>query len=298
MFELTMAAQDEVYLPSHSSKSRYYGLVFMAVLAVPIGVLLFLFLDAPQVFTVVLSAVLLGVLALLGYFTFSSGSMRYELSEREFAVSLGLFKKRVPYSQVAGVEVVDLSLSLRLFGASLPGFHWGLFTTSIGKAHVYATKINGAFVVLTLCDGEKLVISPAQDAAFVEAINRKVAPQMPQTSKQTAQQERLAKRFMYAQIAAVSLTYVAFVVYFAAVYVGLPEIVPMHFGFDGVANRWAHKSELFILLGVSAIFPTFNAVLTLKFGKHEKGLMLLLGAIFTAVNLLFIFVLNSIAAAA
>ena len=79
------------------------------------------------------------------------------------------------------------------------------------------------------------------------------------------------------------------------VYASLPEIVPVHFGFDGVANRWTHKSEVLWLLGTATLFPAINAALSLKFGKYERGIVLLLGAVFIAVIALFIFVFNTIA---
>ncbi len=63
---------------------------------------------------------------------------------------------------------MNLNLTIRLFGASLPGFHWGLFKTTVGKAHVYATMISGDFIVITLNDGEKLVLSPRNPLLFLK----------------------------------------------------------------------------------------------------------------------------------
>jgi len=71
---------------------------------------------------------------------------------------------------------VNLSLSLRLFGATLPGFHWGLFRTSIGNAHDYATKKSGEFAVITLDDGEKIALSPEETDLFLEALKGKNLP--------------------------------------------------------------------------------------------------------------------------
>ncbi len=72
--------------------------------------------------------------------------------------------------------------------------------------------------------------------------------------------------------------------------------MPVHFVFGGVANRWADKSELLILAGVAAIFPVINAALTLKFAKYERGMLLVLGAIFIAVMAVFMVLMNTIAA--
>jgi hypothetical protein len=286
------------YEPTHSSKSNYYGIIFLVILAVPIGALMFLFLQGPVAFTAVMGSVLLAVLLLLGYLTFSAGHMKYQLSNTHVQVNIGLIKKKIAYQQIASVEAAELKLNLRLFGASLPGLHWGLFRTSIGNAHVYATRIDGEFVVLTLVDGEKLVLSPAQPLQFLEAAKAKTAGAVKGVITKPDLSVGAGQWVVYAQVLAVFGAYLVFVGYFFAVYAALPETVPVHFGFDGVANRWGNKSELLFLLGIGAIFPAVNAVLSLKFGKHENGLTVFLGAVFIAVIALFIFIVNSIAAAA
>jgi len=86
--------------------------------------------------------------------------------------------------------------------------------------------------------------------------------------------------------------------YFFWVYFSLPQIVPVHFGFNGVANRFADKSELLWLAGTAVVFPAINAVLTLKFGKYARGMLVLLGAIFVAVITVFVYSLNTIVALA
>jgi len=81
--------------------------------------------------------------------------------------------------------------------------------------------------------------------------------------------------------------------YFFGVYFSLPQIVPVHFGFDGVADLFADKSELLWLAGSAAVFPAINAVLTLKFGKYERGMVVLLGVIFVAVIAVFVYSINT-----
>ena len=74
--------------------------------------------------------------------------------------------------------------------------------------------------------------------------------------------------------------------------------MPLHFGFNGVANRFGDKSELLWLAGISAILPIINAILTLKFGKYERGLVILLGTIFIISVAIFVYVINTIALSA
>ncbi len=189
-----------------------------------------------------------------------------------------------------------LSLSLRLFGASLPGFHWGLCRTNLGNAHVYGTRISGDYVVITLHDNEKIAISPQESDRFLNAINEVRNGFGKIDLNLIKREEQSVKRYLYAQILSVSLIYAVFLGYFFWVYASLPQIVPVHFGFDGIANRWADKSELLWLAGIACAFPVINAVLSIKFGKHELGMLSILGIIFAIAVSLFFYALNTIAA--
>ena len=166
----------QIYKSHHGDKTKWCGLILIIILAIPIGAILFLTLEGPQFFSAFMFTLLLSMLLLLAYFTFSSGNLKYEVTSKESQVSFGLLKKRISYSRIVNLEKVNLSLSLRLFGASLPGFHWGLFRTSIGNAHVYATKISGEFAVITLDNGEKIALSPEEPDRFLEALKGKNLP--------------------------------------------------------------------------------------------------------------------------
>jgi len=284
---------------SHRSKTtKYYGLLFILILAIPICYFLYLSLEGPIFFTVFMFSILLGLLLIMAYFTLASGSLRYELSVKEFRIRFGLVNKKIIYARINSVEKVWLTLILRLFGASLPGFHWGLYKTNIGNAHVYGTRISGDFIVITLENGEKIAISPEEPDHFLNAINERKIQFGRTETKRIDSQEQSVKRFAYTQVLAVTVAYCVFLGYFFWVYPSLPQIVPVHFGFDGVANRWADKSELLWLAGIAAAFPIINAILSLKFGKYERGLLFLLGTIFVVSIALFIYVLNTIVVAA
>jgi len=237
------------------------------------------------------------VLFLLVYFSLSTGSARYELSSKNLSVIFGIIKKRVEYARIVSVEIVDLKLVLRLFGASLPGFHWGFYKTNIGNAHVYATRIEGKFIILTLDDGEKIAISPEDPEGFLKAIKEKGYLFKGQSGKEIAQQAQSIQKSAYIQVLAVSITYIAFLGYFFWVFVQLPQVIPLHFGFDGMANRFGDKSELLWVAGIGAALPIINAILTLKFGKYERGLVLLLGTIFIISVAVFVYATYMIASA-
>ena len=285
-----------IYESHHSKTTKYYGLIFLVIFAIPIGILLFLMLEGPLFFTVIMFSTLIGLYLGMAYFTLASVSLKYELSDKELRIRFGLINKKIAYSKISSVEKVQLALSLRLFGVSLPGLHWGLYRTNIGNAHVYGTRISGDYVVITLQNGEKIAISPQESDRFLNAINESRNGFEKIDLNLIKREEQSEKKYLYAQILSVALVYSVFIGYFFLVYAFLPQIVPVHFGFDGVANRWADKSELLWLAGIAFAFPVINAVLSIKFGKHERGLLVLLGIIFAIAVALFFYALNTIAA--
>lgn len=233
---------------------------------------------------------------LIIYSSYAAGRMKYILDEDGVRVSFPLSPLRVGYGNIKSAGKVETTLSFRLFGGSLPGAHWGTFTTSgLGNAQVYATRYKGEFVLLELSDGAKILISPREPDAFVEALRAKTTFAAPTWTD--VAELRIDRRQAAAQIAAVTIAWLAFVAYVASIYAGLPDVIPVHFGFDGVPNRYGSKVELLILVAFSAIFPAMNAVFALKFGKYNKGMTVFLGVVFLLAIGLFAFVVNQIVSA-
>jgi hypothetical protein len=235
----------------------------------------------------------LGISGLIVYASYASGRTAYVLGENELRVSFPLSPLRISYSKIRSAGKVETSLRFRLFGGSFPGSHWGTFTTSsLGIAQVYATRYKGEFVLLELSDGNKVLISPKEPDAFLEALREKTAFAAPTLSE--VAEPRLDRRLVAAQVAVVTVAWLALVFYVASVYPGLPEVIPVHFGLNGVPNRYGSKVELLFLIGISALFPSLNAIFTLKFGKYNKGLTLFLSVVFLLTVVLFAFVVNQI----
>jgi len=202
-------------------------------------------------------------------------------------VNFGLSKRKIPYASISKVELSHTTLLLRLFGASLPGLHWGLYRAEdVGNVWVYSTKIKGDFVLIDLTDGKRIVISPEDPKLFSDELN---AWKSKFGTESLGEVERFetSRKIVYAQVLAVAAAFVSFLGYVLWIYPSLPDIIPVHFGFDWKPNRWGHKSELFILAGIAAFFPILNTVLALKFGRYGKELTLFLGIIFILVIVLF-----------
>lgn len=138
----------------------------------------------------------------------------------------------------------------------------------------------------------RILISPLEPGAFLEALREKTTFAAPMPT--TWIEPHLDRKLTYAQVAMVAIAWLALVYYVASIYPGLPEIIPVHFGLNGVPNRYGSKVELLILVAVSAIFPTLNTIFAVKYGKYNKGLTMFLSVVFLLAVGLFALVVNHI----
>lgn len=283
-----------VFEATYSRGATTWGIALAVIIDVPLFVLLLFGLQGPTFFVVVLGALFTVIPALIIYFTLAGRTLSYEIGKDEFRVNFRPMKLKTPYVFIKSVEIIDLTLLLRLFGGSWPGLHWGLFKSNKGKVSVYATRVKGDFVVITLVDGKRIAITPTDPEAFLKRINEVRSRFDVVTNKDIKVFESLSRKLVYAQIAVVTVGFFLFLAYFLLVYPSLPEIVPVHFSFNWTPDRWSHKSELLIMAGLAGLFPTLNAVLGLKFGKYSKGLVIFLGAVFVLVEALFFSIIQAI----
>ncbi|MFA5869953.1 MAG: PH domain-containing protein [Candidatus Bathyarchaeia archaeon] len=233
------------------------------------------------------------VSGLIVYSSYAAGRMAYVLGEDGLRVKFSLAPLMLKYQHIKGAGKVETSLGFRLFGGSLPGSHWGTFATSnVGNVQVYATRARGEFVLLELVDGVKVLISPLEPDAFLEALRGKTALAAPTLAE--VEPPRLDRGLAFGQVAVVTIAWLALVAYVASIYPGLPEVIPVHFGLDGVPNRYGSKVEMLLLVALSTIFPAMNAVFALKFGKYNRGLTTFLGVVFLFALGLFALVFNQV----
>jgi hypothetical protein len=128
--------------------------------------------QGPVVFLIILGAIFLLLDGLILGLTLMGKKMSYKLGENNVTVNLGLTKRVIPYALISSVQLSQTTLLLRLFGASWPGLHWGLYKAKdVGNIWVYSTKMKGDFVVINLVDGKKIAISPEDSQKFSDAIN-------------------------------------------------------------------------------------------------------------------------------
>lgn len=276
----------KVFRPSQTRSSFVWAIVLLVIIDVPICTILFFSFQEISVLFVALMAVMVIIDCLFLSLGFLGNRITFTVKESAFLISFWFSKRKIPFSEIKDVKVFETSLLIRVFGASWPGLHWGLYTANeLGNVWVYSTKMKGDFVVVELVDGKKVVVSPEDSQGLCNELNTK------RNQFGTAAQVQdldSSKRFVYLQVAAVTGVFFVFLGYLLWIYPTLPEIIPVHFDLNMVPNRWGNKSELFLIAGIAAVFPLLNSVLVLKFGKYSKTMTAFLGILFGALMFLFL----------
>ena len=278
---------EKIFKPSQTGNAMVWSLVLLVIIDVPLILFLLLGFQGPTFFFIMMGTIFILIDGLVLSLGFLGKRMSYRLDEDNFTVNFGLSKRKIPYSSIRDVQLSHTTLLLRLFGASWPGLHWGLYKAKdIGRVWAYSTKMKGDFVVINLVDNNKIVISPEDSEAFLNEIGTWKS-RFGTSDPDEVEGFKTSARVIYVQVVAVAAAFLAFLGYVLWIYPSLPEVIPVHFDFNWTPNRWGHKSELFIIAGVAAIFPAINTILALKFGRYGKELTIFLGAVFIFVIALF-----------
>ena len=278
---------EKIFRPSQTKNTIAWGLVLLALIDIPLMLLFFLGSQGPAFFFIIMGAILILIDGLVLSLTFLGKRMSYKLGEDDFTVNFGLSKRKIPYSSIRNVQLFHTTLLLRLFGASWPGLHWGLYEAKdVGRVWVYSTKMSGDFVLVNLVNGRKIVISPEDPEIFINEIDA-WRSRFGTSSPSEVERLETSTRVVYAQVVTVIAAFMVFLGYLLWIYPSLPEVIPVHFDFNWNPNRWGHKSELFIIAGIAAIFPIINTILTIKFGRYGKELVIFLGVVFIFIIALF-----------
>lgn len=132
----------------------------------------------PLWFLAAIAAVLLTMLLLFGYITYSSRATRFEIADTGLAIRGTLYGRSVPWSDLrldeARVTHLDrdsgLLLRSRTNGVGLPGYRAGWFSMrSGGRALLFVTDPSRV-VVLPTAAGYTLLMSVQEPDAFLRAL--------------------------------------------------------------------------------------------------------------------------------
>jgi hypothetical protein len=282
---------DEAFSAEVSGKSVWWGIGIALLLDAPLIALLIFSGGIPNTIAFGIILFPLIITGLLIYITIAARKMSYILKEDVLYIDFSVSPLSLPYNKIIAAGKVETQLIFRIFGGSWPGVHWGMFSTkNIGNVQAYLTDYKGEFIQLEVSDGTRVLLSPKEPDVFLEALKKRVDFVSPLSSKYATSKED--RRITYIQVAVVALAWLILTTFVAVIYPSLPEIIPVHFGFDGKPNRWGNKIELLILVGIAALFPALNTLFTLKFGRYNRRLSIFLTTAFLLVMGLFWFVVN------
>lgn len=132
-----------------------------------------------------LTALMLALVTLFGYFAYSSRNVRFEVSPEGLRIAGGLYGRQIPLPSLVidGAKPVDLRredayrLKWRTNGAGLPGYSAGWFRLQNGeKALVFVTD-NRRVLYLPTLEGYSVLMSVADPEAVLRAL-RQASSQM------------------------------------------------------------------------------------------------------------------------
>lgn len=126
---------------------------------------------------------LLGMVVLFGFFTWSSQATRFELSEDGLRIGRTMYGRTLPWSvlDVERAEAInlhehpDLQPTLRTNGIGLPGYQAGWFELRQGRGLLFVTDPTRVVAIPTR-EGFTLLLSVAEPAPFMESLRRYVQP--------------------------------------------------------------------------------------------------------------------------
>lgn len=127
-----------------------------------------------------ISLLMLALIALFGYFAYSSRNVRFEVSPDGLRITGGLYGRQIPLASLdlEGAKPVDLTrdrayrLKWRTNGAGLPGYSAGWFRLSNGeKALVFVTDQRRALYCPT-SEGFSVLLSTSEPEALLDALRR------------------------------------------------------------------------------------------------------------------------------
>lgn len=125
---------------------------------------------------------LLGMLALFGFFTLSSQATRFELSHDGLRIGRTMYGRTIPWASldVAQARVVnlheqpELHPTLRTNGIGLPGYQAGWFDLRKGRGLLFVTDPSRV-VAIPSREDYTVLLSVADPVAFLESVRRYAA---------------------------------------------------------------------------------------------------------------------------
>ena len=127
-----------------------------------------------------LAVLMLALLALFGYFAYSSRNVKFEVSPEGLRVTGGLYGRQIPLPSLVldGAKPVDMRrdreyrLKWRTNGAGLPGYSAGWFRLQNGEKALAFVTDNRRVLYLPTREGYSVLLSVADPDALLGALRK------------------------------------------------------------------------------------------------------------------------------
>lgn len=242
-------------------------------------------------FVLVMGVVFLSITSIAIYFAWAAKSLQYSLDDQELVITWAFSKKRIPLQGIRGIERTIGTSSLKVIGASWPGFHMGSFTDPTGKGTVnlYATHIWGE-IILIRTKWETIGITPADAEEFLGELER-LSPEIESGSfspagdaeQYTPWKDKLAVSIFV--LAGVILLGTGLYMYSKAP--SLPSKVPIHYNIRGEIDRYGSPQELYTPLGIALGVIVMMAGINLSLARNNKTSVRMMAFVSLLISLIF-----------
>lgn len=276
------------------------GIIFMTVIiALPIG----FNLAASQPilpFLMIMGILYVLIVAMFGYFTWAANNMEYILTEKELVIKWAFNRKVIPLDGIKEVRRMSGAGSIKVIGASWPGFHIGSFTDPSGKGSVnmFASRLWGEILLLKT-RWETVGLTPENPEEFLTALEAAIPHQLAGGEESVDEAPEIAFNMWRDKI------YLAMLILNTAILAGafywvyymtqtLPDQIPMHYNLAGEIDRYGSPREHYLLPGIGLLTFIFMTIITATATKNNRTSVYLMGGTSLFLNLLFLGILLSI----
>ncbi len=260
---------NRIFKPAKSRGGKYLSII---TISIAILFLIIFFATYPLNNNISYSVILISIytitIAGLILLIYAYYELEYILTSENLLIKWGLKTTKVPINEIERIIKAPTKMyqGIRLGGVGVPGYLFGRFKYLIQDefetVSLYATKLDTLIFIETIDNGKKKFygITPAEEEEFLTAINESRGVkelQIKDNEKTFPSFINRARDIKYAlSLFILSLIIsVSGLIYFLAIYVHLPQTVPLHFDSNFMPNQYGSKVNL---LGVIFLFIFFG----------------------------------------
>lgn len=243
-------------------------------------------------FITAMGLVFVFVTAMVGYFTWASRNMEYILDENGLVIKWAFNKKKIPLESIKGFRRAVGTSSLKVVGASWPGFHLGSFTDPAGRGSVnlFATRLWGD-ILLIRTKWEVVGITPEDPDQFLDELNR-LLPGLEADSGTGAEQpvqpfSPWKDRLFLTVMGISAVIIIGTAIFLLKTIPTLPAKIPMHYNLAGEVDRYGSPREIFIPFGIGVLTMIFMVAITSAVARNNKTSAYMMAFVSLFISLIF-----------